>query len=164
MYTLDQSTVSAPVDLCYRVGADVERWPDILPHYRWVRFHDRTDFGTGRVEMAAWRRFGPLRWPVWWVSEMSVDENEPAVHYLHVDGITTGMRVVWKFEEAGENRTNVSIVHEWDEGPRWPLPGFLRRLIANVIIGPVFIHHVASRTLAGVGREAERLHREEGSG
>ncbi|HYR07199.1 MAG TPA: hypothetical protein VEQ60_05510 [Longimicrobium sp.] len=39
----------------------------------------------------------------------------------------------------------MKIVHDWKNGPRWPLPGFYRRWIANAIIGPVFIHHVASR-------------------
>jgi hypothetical protein len=67
-------------------GADVERWPERLPHYRWVRFHRKDGFGTGRVEMAARRDFGPLPYPVWWVSEMRVDEDRPAVLYRHVAG------------------------------------------------------------------------------
>lgn len=155
MYTVDETVMDAPVDVCYRTGADVERWPEWLPHYRWVRFQRKDGFGTGRVEMAARRAFGPLSWPVWWASEMHVDEARPAVIYRHVAGITTGMDVVWSFEDVGGGRTQVRIVHEWDDGPRWPLPGFLRRWIGNAIIGPVFIHHVASRTLAGIRRAAE---------
>lgn len=155
MYTVDETVMDAPVEACYRTGADVERWPEWLPHYRWVRFQRKDGFGTGRVEMAARRAFGPLSWPVWWASEMHVDEARPAVIYRHVAGITTGMDVVWSFEDVGGGRTHVKIVHEWDDGPRWPLPGFLRRWIGNAIIGPVFIHHVASRTLAGIRRAAE---------
>ena len=45
----------------------------------------------------------------------------------------------------------MTIVHEWD-GPRWPLIG---RAAAAWVIGPVFIHGIASRTLAGIRREVE---------
>jgi len=47
--------------------------------------------------------------------------------------------------------TVVTIVHEWP-GPAWPLIG---RLAANLVIGPVFIHGIASRTLAGIKRASE---------
>jgi hypothetical protein len=157
MRTVDEIVVRAPVDRCFRAGADVERWPELLPHYRWVRFHRRDAFGTGRVEMAAVRRFGPLPYPVWWVSEMSVDPALPAVRYRHVDGITTGMDVEWSFEEAGAGATLVRIVHEWEEGPRWPLPAALRRAVAGCVIGPVFIRRVASRTLRGIRRHLEQF-------
>ena len=143
------------VRTCFQAGADVERWPERLPHYRWVRFHRQDGFGTGRVEMAARRAFGPLSYPVWWVSEMELDEARPAVIYRHVDGITTGMDVEWTFEDLGDGTTRVRIVHDWKQGPRWPLPGYLRRLIARVVIGPVFIHHVATRTLDGIRRHVE---------
>lgn len=155
MRTVDEIEISAPVAECFRAAADVERWPEILPHYRWVRFRRKEGFGTGVVEMAARRSFGPLPYPVWWVSEMSVDESRPVVLYRHVGGVTTGMDVEWSFEALAPSRTRVRIVHEWDDGPRWPLPGWARREIAARVIGPVFIHHVASRTLLGVKRHAE---------
>lgn len=155
MYTVDEIVMDAPVERCFQAGADVEQWPRILPHYRWVRFQQKKDFGTGRVEMAARRGFGPLPYPVWWVSEMYLDRERPAVHYRHVDGITTGMDVVWTFEALEEQRTRVRIVHDWPPGPAWPLPGIIRREIGSRIIGPVFIHHVASRTLRGIKRSVE---------
>ena len=46
--------------------------------------------------MAAWRPFGPLKWPTWWQSEMWVDPERREVRYRHVRGITTGMDVVWR--------------------------------------------------------------------
>ena len=156
MYTVDEITMRAPVDVCFRTGADVERWPEWLPHYRWVRFQRKDGFATGRVEMAARRDFGPLPYPVWWVTEMHVDESRPAVIYRHDDGITTGMDVEWTFEDRSDGTTRVRIVHDWPPGPRWPLPSPVRRLIGSAVIGPVFIHHVASRTLAGIRRAAER--------
>lgn len=155
MYTIDEIDMHAPVEACFRAGADVERWPERLPHYRWVHFQRKDAFGTGRVEMAARRAFGPLPYPVWWVSEMHIDEQRQAVIYHHVDGITRGMDVEWTFEDRGNGVTRVRIVHDWPQGPSWPLPGALRRLIGNAIIGPVFIHHVAGRTLAGIRRHVE---------
>lgn len=155
MRTVDEVEVRAPVEACFRAGADVERWPDILPHYRWVRFRRKDGFGKGEVEMAARRDFGPLPYPVWWVSEMTVDEARPAVIYRHIDGITTGMDVEWTFEDLGGGRTFVRIVHDWDEGPRWPLPAVGRRAVADAVIGPMFINHVASRTLDGIRRHVE---------
>ena len=155
MLTVDEIEVDAPVERCFRTGADVERWPEWLPHYRWVRFQRKDGWATGRVEMAARRHFGPLPYPVWWVSEMHVDPERPAVVYRHVDGITTGMDVEWTFHDLGGGRTLVRIVHAWEGGPAWPLPGAARKLVADRIIGPVFIHHVASRTLAGIRRAAE---------
>jgi hypothetical protein len=161
MHTVDEIVIEGSVADCFRAGADVERWAERLPHYRWVHFQRKDGFGTGRVEMAARRSFGPLPYPVWWVSEMHVDETRPAVIYRHVDGITTDMDVEWTFEAQADGTTRVGIVHAWSDGPRWPLPRFLRRAIADWIIGPVFIHHVAGRTLRGIKRHVERARRAE---
>jgi hypothetical protein len=60
------------------------------------------------------------------------------------------MDVVWRIEPV-EEETDVTIVHRWT-GPRWPLMG---RAAANWVIGPVFIHGIASRTLAGIRRAVE---------
>ena len=74
----------------------------------------------------------------------------PAVHYRHVRGITTGMDVVWQISGVGGG-TEVTIIHDWT-GPRWPVVG---RPAAELVIGPVFIHGIASRTLAGIRRAVE---------
>lgn len=155
MHTIDEVEVRGTVADCLQKGADVEQWPRILPHYRRVRFLEKRAFGTGRVEMAARRDFGPFPYPVWWVSEMRLDEERPAVLYRHVDGVTTGMDVEWSFHPLPDGRTRIRIVHDWSEGPAWPLPSAGRRAIADAVIGPVFIHHVASRTLAGIRRHIE---------
>jgi ribosome-associated toxin RatA of RatAB toxin-antitoxin module len=153
MRTVDRIRMRAPVSRVFEAAMRVERWPELLPHYRWVRMLERAGDG-GLVEMAAWRPFGPLRYPTWWVSEMRVDRGATAVHYRHVRGITTGMDVVWNIQPAGPvgEETDVTIVHEW-EGPPWPLIG---KAAAAVVIGPVFVHGIASRTLAGIRREVER--------
>jgi len=149
MRTVDHVTIRAPAERIFAAAADVERWPDILPHYRWVRFLERRG-GGGVVEMAAWRPFGPLRYPTWWVSEMVVDRPAQEIRYRHVRGITSGMDVVWRVRRGGA-AGDVTVVHEWT-GPEWPLVG---RLAAELVIGPVFIHGIASRTLAGIKRSLE---------
>ena len=106
--------------------------------------------------MSADRPFGgPLNWPTWWLSEMSVDESIPNIRFRHVQGITTGMEVEWQFLRRDDPAvTHVRIVHAWD-GPWWPLVG---RLAAMAVIGPVFVSGIASRTLAGLARAAEQRH------
>jgi hypothetical protein len=150
--TIDELTVPAPADVCFQVAADVERWPQILAHYRWVRFLRRDGFATGLVEMAAWRPFGPVGWPTWWISEMSHDPVQRTVTYQHVYGITRGMDVLWEVTPVTAESSHLRIVHEWT-GPEWPLIG---GLAADLVIGPHFVSAIASRTLAGVGREAAR--------
>jgi coenzyme Q-binding protein COQ10 len=149
MRTVDRTRMRAPVSRVLEAAVNVERWPALLPHYRWVRKLERRGEG-GVVEMAAWRPFGPVGYPTWWVSEMWVDRTAPAVHYRHVRGITAGMDVVWRLEAVG-GETEVTIVHDWT-GPRWPLIG---GIAASWLIGPVFIHGIASRTLAGIRRAVE---------
>jgi hypothetical protein len=149
MRTVDQIRMRAPLARVLEAAVEVERWPTLLSHYRWVRMLERQGDG-GLVEMAAWRPFGRLRYPTWWVSEMRVDRAAGEVHYRHVRGITTGMDVVWRIEPV-EGETNVTIVHQWT-GPGWPLIG---GPAADWVIGPVFIHGIASRTLAGIRRAVE---------
>lgn len=152
MITIDECLVRAPADVCFRVAADVESWPSILPHYRWVRFHEKRGFGHGVVEMAAWRRFpAGVNYPTWWVSEMRSSETEPAVYYRHVDGITRGMDVKWELNARG-SETFIRLFHTWD-GPAWPLIG---GVVANHVIGPHFVSAIAQKTLAGLAREAEK--------
>ena len=149
MRTVDERTVAAAPDLVFRAAAEVERWPEILPHYRYVRMLERRPDG-GVVEMSANRPFGPFNWPTWWVSEMWVDAGRREVRYHHIRGVTRGMDVLWKVEPVTAG-THATILHEWN-GPAWPL---IRKPAAEWVIGPVFVHGIASRTLAGIARAAE---------
>lgn len=155
MRTVDERLVRAPLAPIFSLAADVERWPTLLPHYRFVRFIERHRDGGGLVDMSAYRPFGALRWPTWWRSRMRVDApsaaRRPAVRFTHVAGVTRGMEVEWTFE-ATPNGTLVRIVHVW-AGP--PVP-FVGPLAATVVIGPVFVHGIAGRTLAGLAGAAER--------
>jgi hypothetical protein len=61
------------------------------------------------------------------------------------------MEVEWSFTEA-PGGTHVRIVHVWD-GPKWSAAS---APAATMVIGPVFVHGIASRTLAGLAAVAER--------
>jgi ribosome-associated toxin RatA of RatAB toxin-antitoxin module len=144
MLTVDRIAICAEPDRVFTVAADVEAWPGILAHYRWVRILERRASGA-LVEMAAWRPFGPLKWPTWWVSEMTVHPEFREIRYRHVRGITSGMDVVWRMSQ-GSAGVAIELEHRWT-GPRWPVIG---AFAARMVIGPVFVHGIASRTLAGL--------------
>lgn len=152
MRTVDRLAMRATPASVFEAASNVEQWPALLPHYRWVRMLERRA-GGGVVEMAAWRPFGPVGYPTWWVSEMWTDPVRATVRYRHIRGITAGMDVEWSIIPTMEG-SDVTIVHEWN-GPGWPLVG---RPAAELVIGPVFIHGIASRTLAGIRHVVERPH------
>ncbi len=151
MTTVDEAVVRAPVARIFDIAREVENWPAFLPHYRFVRFRHRTPDGGGLVEMAANRPFGSVNWPTWWLSEMAVSASAPWVRFRHVGGVTTRMDVEWSFTETDQG-TLVRIIHVWN-GPSWPIIG---SFAATRVIGPVFVHGIASRTLTGLARVAEK--------
>ena len=160
MQTVDEQTVRAPLARVFELASQVELWPRYLPHYRYVRFRTRRSDGGGLVEMSANRPFQlktprrqlRINWPTWWLSEMAVDKNRPSIRFRHVGGITKEMDVEWSFSPTSAG-THVRIVHLWDGPRRFHRIG---RLAAIYLIGPVFVHGIASRTLAGLAAVAER--------
>ncbi|HEY3396220.1 MAG TPA: SRPBCC family protein [Armatimonadota bacterium] len=136
MVTTDEIVMQAPPDAIFRAASEVERWPHLLPHYRWVKVLER-DGDACLVEMAA--RRGPF--PVKWTSLKTQDAEALTVHYRHVGGPTRGMRVVWLIE-PGPDGTLVSIVHDF----RLEIP-VLRSLPGQLIIGHCFVKPIANRTL-----------------
>jgi ribosome-associated toxin RatA of RatAB toxin-antitoxin module len=160
METVDEKLVRAPVAKIFELARQVEHWPDYLPHYRYVKFRSRRPDGGGLVEMSAYRPFQlpntwncqiRINWPTWWLSEMTVDPRKPSIRFRHVGGITKGMEVEWSFSTS-PGGTHVRILHLWD-GPPVPVVG---TRAAVHVIGPVFVHGIASRTLAGLSAVAER--------
>src|SRR5688500_4850776 len=135
-----------PLSQIVALAADVERWPEILPHYRWVTL---LEGGGDRkvVEMAARRGRIPVRWRA--VQEVHRDGATPIITYRHIGGGTKGMDVAWTFEPIAD-RTIVRIRHDFL--PPWPLVG---RPIADRIIGPHFVAHIAGQTLATIKRIVE---------
>lgn len=137
-------TIRAPFERIFPLAADVERWPERLPHYRYVRLIPDAH-GERRFSMGA--RRGPI--PVRWEAIQRPLPTERRIEFVHTGGVTRGMEVAWRFEER-DGVCEVSIEHELHLG--WPLIG---RFAAERVIGPQFIEAIAVRTLRRVKAIAE---------
>jgi ribosome-associated toxin RatA of RatAB toxin-antitoxin module len=132
----------APFEHVFALAADVERWPELLPHYRYVRRIPDTE---RHFEMGA--RRGPI--PVRWRAIQRPIPERRRIEFVHTGGVTRGMAVAWRFEERGDD-LDVSIEHELNLD--WPLIG---DFAAKRVIGPQFIDAIAGRTLRRVKELAE---------
>jgi hypothetical protein len=120
------------------LAVDIERWPEILPHYRWVTLlAGGGDHKT--VEMAAKRDFIPVKWRA--VQDVERDGETPIVRFRHIGGVTKGMDVAWTFD-VRPGLVQVRIDHDFR--PPWPIVG---SFVANRIIGPHFVEAIAGKTL-----------------
>jgi len=147
MNTTNSIVMQAPVDRIFETAADLSRWPEILPHYRWVTYLEKSP-SKNVVKMAAKRGWIRIKW----TSEHVIDRTNREVRFHHLKSFTRGMRVVWTFtpEEGG---VRVQIRH--DMKPNIPIVG---RFIADYIIAGFFIHHVANQTLTHMKRYVEGTH------
>jgi ribosome-associated toxin RatA of RatAB toxin-antitoxin module len=144
LHTENNVFIRADAAKVYRLAAAVERWPEILPHYRWVRVLE--DDGRRRlVEMAAWRDRIPVRWR----AEQELLPEVPRIVFRHVGGITKGMDVEWVFAPS-EGGVRVAILH--DLHLAWPLIG---GVVADRVIGPMFVENIAGKTLRRIKELAE---------
>ena len=136
--------IAADPATIFRFAAATERWPEYLPHYRWVRvLHESGP--TRVVEMAARRDWIPIRW----TAQQTNDPDRPHIAFRHLRGWTTGMEVEWLFEPI-PGGTRVTIEHRL----RFRFPVAAEWLGRRVVCG-FFIEHVAGRTLAAMKRLAE---------
>jgi ribosome-associated toxin RatA of RatAB toxin-antitoxin module len=126
----NEIVINAPPARIFRYASDTERWPEYLPHYRYVRVLERSA-DSQVVEMAARRSGIPVRWR----AEQRNDPQTPAIHFRHLGGWTKGMDVQWLFEPV-EGGTRVSIDHR--SHLRFPM---------DWIVGKLFVDHIATRTL-----------------
>ena len=125
----------APKMSIFDTAADLELWPRILPHYRYIRFLER---GPDRniVVMAAKRS----RIPIAWTSEQIIDRHQMEIHFHHLKAFTKGMKVIWTFDETLDG-VLVKIAHDLDFRVKVLAP------LADKIIGDFFIHNIANKTL-----------------
>jgi ribosome-associated toxin RatA of RatAB toxin-antitoxin module len=137
--------VRAPYERIFDLAADVERWPQRLPHYRYVRRLPAPS-GQRRFAMGARRGLFPVRWEA--IQRPRFEDRR--IDFTHTGGVTRGMEVAWRFEPDGEG-WDVCIEHELTL--RWPLVG---GLVARHVIGPQFIDAIAGRTLRRIRDLAER--------
>ena len=136
--------IRAPAERIFALAADVERWPRILPHYRYVRRLAAPD-GERRFAMGA--RRGPI--PVRWEAAQRPLPDRGVIEFTHTGGVTRGMQVAWRLEPR-DGATEVSIEHRLEL--RWPLIG---RFAAERVIGPHFVDAIAGRTLRRMRQLAE---------
>ncbi len=135
----------APYDRVFDLAATVERWPEILPHYRYVTAVPDPD-GERRFAMGA--RRGPI--PVKWEAIQRPMRDERRIEFVHTGGVTRGMWVAWRFVECADGVLDVSIEHRLDLG--WPLIG---GWAGAHVVGPQFIEAIAGRTLRRIRELAE---------
>lgn len=135
MHKTNSILIQAPKLAIFEAAANLERWPKILPHYRYIHFLER---GQDRniVVMAA-RRSGI---PIAWTSEQTIDRERFEVRFLHLKAWTKGMHVVWTFSDARDGIL-VTISHDL----RFRIPALAP--IVDPIIGNFFISNVANKTL-----------------
>lgn len=135
MHMRSEIVIDAPAQRIFEWASATERWPEVLPHYRYVRILS-IDGERRVVEMAARRPFERSRVaiPVRWRAEQINDAATPEIFFRHIAGWTSGMRVWWRFSPAEDGKTRVRIDHELNS----PLAPF---------IGRYFIDPIAGRTL-----------------
>lgn len=142
--TANEIVIAAEPATIYALASATERWPELLPHYRFVRVLD----GNGNhriVEMAAMR--GAI--PVHWTAEQTNDPVRPHIAFRHLRGWTRGMEVEWLFEPS-QGFTRVRIVHRLDF--QFPVA---REWLGRHVVSDFFIRDIAGKTLACMKRLAE---------
>ena len=144
--------VAAPAELVFRLAHDVERWPDLLPHYVSARRSGPPD-GDGRllVGFVARRPLVPvlgLGLPVAWRSLTWSEADGRRLRFVHRGGATGGMDVTWRIEDGPGGGCRVDIEHDFR--PR--VPGWA------AFIDRLFTRPIAGRTLATFRSIAEAVH------
>jgi ribosome-associated toxin RatA of RatAB toxin-antitoxin module len=135
MHKTNSLIMHAPKMKVFETAANLELWPKILPHYRYIRYLEQSP-DRNIVVMAATRSGIPISW----TSEQIIDWEHLEVRFHHLKALTKGMRVVWTFQDAPAG-VLVEIKHDLTFRVNFLAP------IADKIIGDVFIHHIANKTL-----------------
>ena len=141
--------VTAPPELVFALARDVERWPQLLPHYEDVRILERRPDGSVVARMIARRPvFGPLGvgLPVAWRSRTWSEPHTCRIRFIHQGGATNGMDVTWSIEANGGG-CRVTIEHDFR--PRLAPWAWL--------IDTWFTRPIAGRTLATFKAIAEAV-------
>jgi ribosome-associated toxin RatA of RatAB toxin-antitoxin module len=146
MQTGNSIIIQASREAIFQTAADLEQWPRILPHYRYIRYLER---GPERniVEMAACRSGIPVSW----TSEQIIDPARMEVRFHHLKAFTRGMRVVWTFKETPAG-VLVEIIHVL----RFRIAALAP--LAERIIGGFFIQQIANQTLHAMKAHLESRH------
>ncbi len=132
--------IAAPPWRVFQLVRDLERWPELLPHYRRVEVRARSG-GRVLARMVADRQFGPVALPVTWRAicwSESGDPDDLRLRFQHIRGVTSGMDVTWHIR-AADGGCEVTIEHRF----RRPLP-----VLGDDAL-PRIIDHWFTRVIAG---------------
>ena len=146
MHTGNSIIIHAPKEAIFETAANLELWPKILPHYRYIRYLKRGE--TRNIVVMAAVRSGI---PISWTSEQIIDRQKFEIRFNHMRKWTKGMRVVWRFTETPAG-VSVTIEHDL----RFRVPALAP--VAEPIIGGFFIHHIANQTLRCMKAHLEAQH------
>jgi ribosome-associated toxin RatA of RatAB toxin-antitoxin module len=135
--------MQAPREQIFEAAADLSRWPQFLPHYRYIHYYEQSPT-RNIVKMAAHRSGIPIAW----VSEQIIDRDRLEVRFHHLRAFTKGMNVVWTFEDQPDG-VRVTILHEL----AFRIPSLAP--LADSIIGGFFIEHIAGQTLRCMKQHVE---------
>jgi ribosome-associated toxin RatA of RatAB toxin-antitoxin module len=144
--------IAAPADMVFRLARDVERWPQLLPHYVAARRAGPPD-ADGRlvVGFVARRSLVPilgLGLPVAWRASTWAEPAERRLRFVHRGGATGGMDVTWRITDLdGGQGCRVEIEHVF----RPSVPGWAW------LIDHAFTRPIAGRTLAAFRSIAEAV-------
>lgn len=150
MHTGNNIIIDAPRKEIFDTVSDLARWPERLPHYRYVRFAGK-DGARDIVEMSAYRG----RIPVSWVASYEADRDVMELRFEHLRKWTKGMTVVWTLTPT-RDATRVEITHSL----KFRVPA-LAWFAEPIIDG--FISDIATRTLAEFKTLIEQRARTDGS-
>jgi ribosome-associated toxin RatA of RatAB toxin-antitoxin module len=148
MKSSHETVIRCPLEKAFLTVADLVRWPEFLPHYRYNRFLEKGPAG-GVVRMSCYRLGYPLRW----VARYKIDLAKRRLTFKHVKGAlnaTQGMDIVWQFTEESENAVRVKVTYDFS--PSLKVGG---ELLARLVLGDLFVHSMAEKTLTALKRRME---------
>lgn len=141
MIVAAEVTVAAPAETVFRLAAEVELWPALLPHVRSARVLERRGRRQLFTVRARWRG-----WPVGWLAVAELDAARGSIRVRHTSPLTRGTTELWSvapFPDGETCRLAVQI-----ELPS-RAPGVVRRLGARIA------RDLAEMTLARLRAVAE---------
>src|SRR5207245_5769443 len=122
MHKTNSIIMRAPKMSIFETAANLELWPKILPHYRYIRYVERSP-NRNVVVMAAVRSGIPIKW----TSEQIIDRDRVEIHFNHLKAFSKGMRVVWTFDQRPDG-----VVVRIDDGLHFRIAHLLT-VVAAVI-------------------------------
>ncbi|MBC7527435.1 MAG: hypothetical protein H7308_07775 [Chthonomonadaceae bacterium] len=148
MHTVNEIFIEGDADIIcpriFQLAADIQDWPTLLPHYRYLHVLERSE--THKVADFGASRDG---FPVKWKAKQEVFPETNRITFLHTGGVTKGMWVEWRLEKR-ENGVSVEIDHELN----YPIP-VIGGFFAKHVVGRLFVENIATKTLRCIKAKVE---------